>query len=295
MKELIVNADDFGLSEGANRAIIDSYREGILTSASLMVGGAAFKQAVSLAQENAGLQVGLHLNLVQGRSTLPPEDIPGLVDGKGNFTDNAVKAGMSYFFDTALRNELYREIEAQIGAFLMTGMSLTHIDGHLNIHMHPVIFDILLELMPKYGVASFRLTREKLLPNLAVDRRRIPGKIADAVIFSCLASRCRPHLEKFGIQFAAEVKGLLNSGRMTENYLLDTLESLGEGVTEIYFHPGCYYFHPGCYPCAELRGPIPGYLHEKELQALKSSRVREKMTLLGIRLRNYRGERKSYA
>lgn len=288
MKELIINADDFGLSEGANRAILSAYREGILTSASLMVAGAAFEQAVSFAENCRGLQVGLHLTLVQGRSVLPREKIPGLVDPEGNFTDDPVSAGMRYFFGHSLKNQLRREIEAQILKFRQSGIPLSHIDGHLNIHMHPVVFDILRELMPKYGIASFRLTREKLWPNLAVDKGRAAGKMLDAFIFSSLARRCRPHLEKLGISFAGEVKGLLNSGRMTEGYLLRALDGLKDGITEIYFHPGCY-------PCGELRRRMPDYLHERELLALTSPRIMEKLKSLGIRLSNYRGEEKEYA
>ncbi len=288
MKELIINADDFGLSEGANLAILKAYREGILTSASLMVGGSAFEQAVSIAAGNTGLQVGLHLTLVQGRSALPPGEIPGLVDGEGNFATNPVKAGLRYFFDKSLRDQLRREIEAQIRRFMETGIPLSHIDGHLNIHMHPVVFDILLPLMSGYGINSFRLTRENLRSNLSVDRRRITGKMLDAFIFSSLARRCRPRLDVRGITYAAEVKGLLNSGRMTEGYLSAALDDLGEGTTEIYFHPGCH-------PCSELRRLMPDYLHEKELSALTSPRIKEKLKSLGVRLRNYRGEEKAYA
>jgi hopanoid biosynthesis associated protein HpnK len=288
MKELIINADDFGLSEGANKAIMCAYSEGILTSASLMVGGSAVEQAVSFARENLGLQVGLHLTLVHGRSVLPADVIPGLVDGKGDFTDNPVKAGMRYFFEKNLRKELHREIEEQILKFLSTGVNLSHIDGHLNIHMHPVVFDILMELMPKYGITTFRLTRERLFADLATSRRRFIGKALDAFIFSTLARHCKPSLDKLGILYAGEVKGLLNSGHMTEEYLLRVLDSLGEGTTEIYFHPGCY-------PCDELSRRMPDYLHEQELSALTSSLVKEKLKSLGIRLRNYKGEEKVYA
>jgi hopanoid biosynthesis associated protein HpnK len=288
MKELIINADDFGLSEGANRAIICAYSEGILTSASLMAGGDAFDQAISFARENRGLQVGLHLTLVHGRSVLPADVIPGLVDGNGNFANDPVKAGMLYFFEKKLRSQLQLEIEGQIVKFLSSGLNLTHIDGHLNIHMHPVVFDILLELMPKYGIRTFRLTRERLLPELVINKRRLTGKILDAFIFSALARRCRPCLDEVGISYVGEVKGLLNSGQMTEGYLLRMLDRVGEGSTEIYFHPGCY-------PCDELRNRMPDYLHEQELSALLSSVVKEKLKSLGIRLRNYRGEEKGYA
>ncbi len=285
MKELIINADDFGLSEGANKAIMRAYSDGVLTSASLMVGGSAVEQAVSFARENLGLQVGLHLTLVHGSSVLSSDVIPGLVDERGNFTDSPVNAGMRYFFEKKLRQELHREIEAQILEFLATGVNLSHIDGHLNIHMHPVVFDILMELMPKYGITTFRLTRENLFADLVASRRRFVGKVLDAFIFSNLARHCRPSLDQIGISYAGEVKGLLNSGHMTEEYLLTLLDGLGEGTTEIYFHPGCY-------PCDELNRRMPDYLHEYELMALTSKVVKEKLKSLGIRLRNYRGEEK---
>ncbi len=285
MKELIINADDFGLSGGANRAIIRAWQKGILTSASLMVGGSAFAEAVELARENPGLQVGLHLTLVQGRAVLPSGAVPSLVDRHGNFVNNPVYAGMRYFFNRPLRETLYREIEAQIGKFRGTGLPLSHIDGHLNIHMHPVVFDILKELMPRYGITSLRLSRERLGVDLALAPRRRFGKAVDAFIFARLANRCRPGLERLGIGHALEVKGLLNSGCMTEAYLFNALDTLQEGLTEIYFHPGV------C-PDDELSRWMPDYHHEEELAALTSPRVKEKIARLGIILRNYRGERK---
>lgn len=285
MKELIINADDFGLSPGANKAIITAWREGILTSASLMAGGNAFTEAVAFARENPGLQVGLHLTLVQGRATLCHDGFPALTDREGNFTNDPVHAGMRYFFIKSLRKQLYREIEVQIVKFEETGLPLAHIDGHLNIHMHPVVFDILLELMPRHGITSFRLSRERLGAEMHISTRRRIGKCTDAFIFSRLAARCQPELDRRGIGYAAEVKGLLNSGQMTEGYLLRALDIIQDGVTEIYFHPGCH-------PDDELRKWMPDYRHEDELAALVSPRVKEKLRALGIKLRNYRGEEK---
>lgn len=287
-KELIVNADDFGLSTGVNRAVVKAWREGILTSASLMVGGDAFEEAVALAKENPGLQVGLHLTLVQGRAVVRHDRFPSIHDRDGNFTNDPVHGGMRYFFVKSFRKQLYREIEGQIVKFRETGLPLSHVDGHLNIHMHPTVFDILRELMPKHGITTFRLSRENLRQNLAINRSRLVGKAADAFIFSRLAARCRPLLDRLGIGYTAEVKGLLNSGRMTEEYLLKALDRVGDGTTEIYFHPGCL-------PCAEITRRMPDYRHEDELAALTSPRVKERLRSLGIRLTNYRGEEKTYA
>lgn len=286
-RSLIINADDFGLSSGVNKAVVTAWHEGILTSASLMMGGSACDEAVALAKENPGLQVGLHLTLVQGRGVVPHDGFPAITDRGGNFSNDAVHSGMRFFFIKPLRKQLRREIQGQLDAFAATGLPLSHIDGHLNIHLHPTVFHILRELMPSYGITSIRLTRERLAANLAIDRKRLFGKVADAFIFQRLSERYRSFLDRAGISYADEVKGLLNSGRMTEEYLLAALDSLEEGTTEIYFHPGCR-------PCAELDRWMPDYRHEQELAALTSPRVRARLAELGVRLRNYQGEEKPY-
>jgi len=287
MKQIIITSDDFGLSSGVNRAVEKGWQDGILTCASIMAGGGAFDQAVQIARRNPALQVGLHLTLVQGSSALPPEKIPGLVDAAGKFRDNPVAAGMRYFFDKGLYKQLQMEIEAQIIRVKDAGIPLTHIDGHLNIHLHPTVFSILEELMPRHGITSFRLSRERLLHNLAWNRERIAGKSLERIIFGALSSHARPVLKRLNIRHAREVKGVLNSGRMIEEYLLNILDGLGQGVTELYFHPGIL-------PDEEITRRMPDYRHEDELAALTSQRIREKLTALSIELTNYRGDRKAY-
>lgn len=283
MKQLIITSDDFGLSPGVNRAVEQAWRDGLLTCASIMPGAAAFDEAVEIARRNPGLQVGLHLTLVQGRGVSPPDSIPGLVDSDGNFTDNPVAAGMRYFFDRGLFCQLKREIEAQIVRVLDAGIPLTHIDGHLNIHLHPTIYSILAGLMPRYGISSFRLSRERLGHNLKFDKERRIGKTVERVIFGSLANNALPRLDELNIRYAAEVKGVLNSGRMTEAYVLNILNDLRDGLTEIYFHPGIL-------PDAEITRRMPDYRHEEELAAINSPAVREKLKQLKITVQNYRGD-----
>jgi len=278
-KLLIINADDFGISDNVNRSIIKGWQEGLLTSASLLVTGAAFDAAVALARENPGLQVGLHLALVQGRSVNRHAGFPALTDREGFFPNDPLLAGMRMFFLKPLRKQLVAEIEAQIVRFIETGLPLSHIDGHLNIHMHPTVFDILCRLMPKYGISTFRLCRERLGPELGLAANRAVGKAVDAFIFGRLANRCAPGLKMRRIGFADEVKGLLNSGRITEEYLLNSLELLQDGLTEVYLHP------------SDVDNPLmPDYRHRDEAAAVLSPKVREKIRSLGIRLCNYRGE-----
>lgn len=278
VKKLIINADDFGISSSVNRAVVKGWTDGILTSASLMVTGEAFAGAVELARQNPALQVGLHLTLVQGRSALKHDGFPLLTDHRGNFPEDPVFAGMRMFFLKPLRKQLEGEIEAQIVRFLETGLPLSHIDGHLNIHMHPTVFDILCRLMPKYGISSFRLSRENLRTELSISADRAIGKAMDAFIFSRLAKRCLPHLQWRRISFASEVRGLLNSGNIAEEYLLKLLDTLNDGTTEIYLHPS-----------ESDSKELPGY-RMKELDALLSQQVREMIRSRKIILCNYRGE-----
>lgn len=287
MRKLIINADDFGLSSGVNRAVEQAWQQGILTQASLMPGGDAFDEAVAIARRNPGLQIGLHLTLVQGKPVLPPEKIPGLVAANGRFPDNPVTVGMKLFFDPTLRMQLRCEIEAQILKIKETGLPLSHIDGHLNIQMHPTVFTLLTELMPLHGITSFRITRERLLENLRFDRSRMLGKAVERAIFGSLARHAETTFKRQEITTAVEVKGVLNSGCMTEEYLLTILERLQPGTSEIYFHPGCL-------PDPEITRRMPDYKHTEELAALLSSKVRERLQQLDIALTNYRGESKPY-
>src|SRR5205085_8194739 len=138
---------------------------------SLMVRGAAAEEAVALARATPSLSVGLHLTLLQGQCAAPPREIPLLVDAAGRFSANPVWSGMRYFFVPGIRAQLRREITAQLDAFAATGLPLSHVDGHLTIHMHPSVLAILLEVAPRYGIGALRLPRDPLGPALRWDRR----------------------------------------------------------------------------------------------------------------------------
>src|SRR5437868_9647575 len=157
-RRLIVNADDFGRSSSINAAVIQAHHEGILTTASLMVNEPACDEAVSLARENPRLGVGLHLALLCGRSALASEKIPGLVNSRGEFSNNPVSVGARYFFRRSLRRQLRDEITAQFDRFRATRLPLDHVNGHLHLHMHPVVFPMLMERASDWGITRFRLT-----------------------------------------------------------------------------------------------------------------------------------------
>ena len=144
-RRLIINADDFGRSHAINQAVLRAHREGVLTTASLMVNEPACEEAVAMARENPSLGVGLHLSLLCGRAALSRAANPGLADSTGQFGNNPVGIGFRYYARRKLREPLRREIHEQFRRFRETGLPLDHVNGHLHIHLHPVVFGILME------------------------------------------------------------------------------------------------------------------------------------------------------
>ena len=236
-RRLIVNADDFGLSHSVNAAVIRAHREGILTTASLMVNEPGFEEAVKLAKENPKLGVGLHLTLLQGHSALPPEKIPGLVNSRGEFSESPVGTGMNYFFKRSLREQLRAEIHAQFEKFHSTGLPLDHVNGHLHLHLHPAIFKILMEDSEKLGIRHLRLTRDCLSRSRKMSRGHWFYRVSHAAIYEWLSRRARGPLEQKKIRHAQITFGLLQNARVDENYILKLLPELPPGDSELYSHP----------------------------------------------------------
>ncbi|MBI5773853.1 MAG: hopanoid biosynthesis-associated protein HpnK [Verrucomicrobia bacterium] len=236
-RRLVVNADDFGRSRAINTAVIRAHREGILTTASLMVNGAACDEAVQFARENPKLGVGLHLSLVCGTSALKHADIPDLVDQQGNFSNDPVGAGFRYFVCEGLRPQFKAEIAAQFEKFRRTGLPLDHVNGHLNLHLHPVIFDILCANSVRWGIRHLRVTRDLFWLNARLASGQWLYRASHAAIFALLSWRARFTLARLGVRHTRFVFGLLQNARVDENYVLKLLPELPSGDSELYSHP----------------------------------------------------------
>jgi hopanoid biosynthesis associated protein HpnK len=265
---LIVNADDFGLSRSVNEAVVRAHRDGILTSASLMVNEPGFAEAVKLAKENPKLGVGLHLTLLMGHSALLPEKIPGLVNARGEFSNDPARTGMNYFFKPSLREQLRAEIHAQFERFRSTGLTLDHVNGHLHMHLHPVIFKILMEDQETLGFRHLRFTRDCLARSRKMSRGHWFYRVSHAAIYEWLSSRAREPLRQRGVKHAQITFGLLQNARVDEDYVLKLLPELPEGDSELYSHPS-----------------LDNFKHE--FDALVSPRVRNLVTQLDIELIRY--------
>ncbi len=236
-RRLIVNADDFGLSSSVNEAVLRAHQTGILTTASLMVNEPGFEEAVRIAREHPSLGVGLHLSFLHGQSALSPRDIPGLVDGHGQFTRSPVSAGMRYFFCRGLRAQLRAEMRAQFEKFQSTGLKLDHVNGHLHLHLHPAILPMVLEDGPAFGMRQIRLTFDPLRLNSQIADGYWGYRLSHAFIFHLLAARARPRLRAAGLKHTAHVFGLLQNARVGTAYVRSLLPRLPAGDSELYSHP----------------------------------------------------------
>lgn len=268
MGRLIVNADDFGRSGSINRAVWEAHERGILTTASLMVGGEAWVEAVEMARELGGrLGVGLHLTLVCGMAVSAGSR--GLVDGGGHFSESAVGAGWRYFWDGDLREELRREVMGQFERFRSTGLVLDHVNGHLHFHLHPVVLRILVECSEQYGVRGVRLPRDPLWRSLRLAGGRWGYRLGHAAVFWLLNRWAGGVFRRAGWVSTDAVYGLLQDSRVDERYVVGLLRGLGEGDYELYAHPSM----------GEFR---------HELEALTSERVQGLVKERGVQLIRYR-------
>ncbi len=232
-RRLIVNADDFGRSHSINEAVIRAHREGILTTASLMVNGDACAEAVELARANPKLGVGLHLALICGRATAP---IQGLADANAMFSSSPVAAGTRYFFQPSLRTRIEAELAAQFRKFHETGLILDHVNGHLHFHLHPTVFPFLVKNATLWKIERVRLTRDPLSLNLKLARGNYFYRLSHALIFGMLSARAA-RMSGSRFKFTDAVFGLLQNGRVDAAFINALIPHLPLGTSELYSHP----------------------------------------------------------
>lgn len=275
-RRVVFTADDFGLDEAINEAVEQAHRDGVLTSASLMVTAPAAADAIARAKRMPSLAVGLHLVLVQGKPALPPREIAPLVGAGDDFLNSPAEAGLRYFFRPGARAALAAEIRAQFEAFRATGLPLDHVDGHTHLHIHPTIFSLLLGIGRDYGVKAMRVPYEHPLASIRASGRGAVLRLATAAALRPWAARMHTRLSQAGMTSNDAIVGLYDTGAMTETLVLRHLENVrGDAVTE-------FYFHPATRRTGALAKCMPNYRQVEEFEALTSMRVREALRRLDI-------------
>lgn len=276
---LIVTGDDFGLSPGINRGILEAYRDGILTSASLMATGDAFDEAVALARAHPGLSVGIHLTLVEGAPVLPAERVPSLVGLDGRFFGSVGAVVRRWLAGRLAPDDVRREFVAQVEKVREHGVPIDTLNGHMHLHLLPGIFPVVLAVAQQYGIRAVRLASARLLAGRAP--ASLGGWWRQGALSALSRCYCRRVLAA-GLLSVDHFEGLAESGRLTEQSLVRILDRLRPGVTELMVHPG--------YGDAILaRWPKSSrYAREAELRALTAPRVKQRIRHAAIRLVSYR-------
>ncbi len=278
MRQLIVTADDFGLDTAVNDAIERGHRDGILSTASLMVAAPATHDAIERARRMPRLRVGLHVVLVNGRPVLPPERVPDLVDESGSFESDLFRAGVRYFFVPGIRKQLKAEIRAQFEAFAATGLPLDHVNAQNHLHVHPTILSLVLEVGRDYGVRAIRIPREPFWPSWRAMRTHMGARFANSAFLLPWLTLMRIRLRRAGIATNDYVFGMNDTGHMTPDRVRKFLANLPDGVSELYVHPATHAW-PGAFP--------PDYDFAGEFASLVDAGVIDELRRSPVRSTNF--------
>jgi chitin disaccharide deacetylase len=287
VKNLIVNADDLGWTEGVNRGITEAHRNGIVTSASLLANGSAFSSGVGLALSTPALGVGVHLNLTDGPPSAPAELVPSLLNNAGQFEGGPEVLLLRIATGSVPLQEVEREWDAQVRKVRDAGIQPTHLDGHKHVHMLPSLFELALRLGKRYEIRAIRVSHEdsSLRAALSAGDELHPSAVLKQGVqargLKLLARDAREQAERVGISAADHFCGIAQTGEMTKEGVARLLRSLPDGTTELMCHPG--------YADEALQNTATRLQasRQAELQILTDVDIRNLVASLGIRLIDY--------
>ena len=236
---LIINADDFGLTTGINRAVAALYRSGVLSSATLMANGKAFQDAVITAKEHPGLGVGCHIVLVDGNPLSPGDQIPSLLG-----PDRArLRPSLAAFARAALlgqlkEEEIEREAGAQLARLIDVGIVPTHLDSHKHTHMFPSVLRPLLRVAERFGIPAIRNPFEQRW-SVPLGRGRVLRR-SQVRFLGLLEPGFHKQMTAFQprVQTTDGALGVSATGTLDASTLITLLQSLPPGIWELVCHPG---------------------------------------------------------
>src|SRR5437879_534779 len=244
MKRLIVNADDFGLTESVNRGIIVAHREGILTSASLLANGLAFDDAIASSRRFPDLSVGVHLNISGGAPVSPASRISSLLNELGQLHLTPLHMWIRILTGQINLEDIRSEFRAQILKVFDAGLTPTHLDGHLHVHVLPQIAPIMIALAHEFRIRQARCPAENLestLPllwKLGATGMAALERSAIAFAVTSFARPLREQLRKNDLVSSDTFYGLVHTGILHEKTVAALLHWMPEGNAELRYHLG---------------------------------------------------------
>lgn len=233
-----MNADDFGLTPGVNRAVMELHRAGVLTSATLMAKAAATEEAVALALAAPSLGVGCHVVLVDGEPVLPARQLPTLVDGKTGRFHRTLGTFLQRLLAGRIRAaEIQAEATAQVALLQARGLRITHLDTHKHTHMFPLV---LRPVLRSAALGGIRAVRNPFEPEWSL--QATPGaplvRRAQVRVLRTMAASFLRLVRDAGLATTDGAIGVLATGTLDAATVTSLLKALPRGTFELVSHPG---------------------------------------------------------
>jgi len=245
MRRLIINADDFGMTSGVNRAILELHRTGTVTSCTLMANEAAVEGAIGLAAQAPSLEVGCHVVLVDGCPISRADQVPSLLasinGAEARFRPGIASLALAAVLGTVQAAEVQREASAQIERLQSRGITLSHVDCHMHSHMLPVVAKAVLEAAREHRV---RAVRNPFEPGWSVSAThkssslRSWNRSAQVTILRALEPQFLKNVQKHGMRTTDGTIGIAVTGLLDRNLLRRVVDAMPEGTWELVTHPG---------------------------------------------------------
>lgn len=279
-KKFILNADDFGMSEAFNRAVLEAYSSEILKSASLVANGDAFDEACErVIPVCPDLGVGIHLNIIEGKSLC--SDLDKLTDENGNFNNSYVQLLLKSlnYKDNIFMEQLEREFRAQIEK-VKERVEVTHIDSHVHTHSIPRIFELVCRLAKEYGIKQIRTQYEKpyIIPDVFKHLTiKYPINLIKVILLNTFTLINETNVKKFGLNTNDYLIGVSYTSMMNSLAISYGLMAIkyDRVVAEALIHP-----------CRYEDGTIDN--HFVEFQITKNQKLKDKIENIGFEITNYR-------
>lgn len=279
-KKFILNADDFGMSKAFNKAVLEGYNNGFLTSASICANGEAFDAAVNeIIPECPNLGIGVHLNIIEGRSIQEFANVKSLTNPNIEFNNGYLKliylANNDWFLE-----QVEREFRAQIEKVLKF-TKVDHIDSHVHVHAIPNIFEVTCKLAKEYGVKQVRTQHERfyLIPNVMKHvNLNYPANIIKILLLNYFTAKNRETIKKYELKTNDYIVGVGYTGMMDDNTIYHGLSAIKEdAIVEALIHP-----------CSFEQKDIKNN-RQVEFMITQNLDLKDKIERLGFEITNYRG------
>jgi hopanoid biosynthesis associated protein HpnK len=284
VRRLILNADDFGLTGGVNRAIVESYLAGVLTSTTMMANAAQTPAAIEAAKQHPNLAVGCHVVLVDGSPVSDPARLPSLIASReGNFHTTLGGVAVRALTRRLNRDEIEEEAISQFRRLQSAGISLSHFDTHKHTQMFPAVLEPLLRAARACGIPALRNPFE---PPVTLPLFRGTPSLRKRMLQTRILRRLQPAFHRLvrnsGLRTTDGTVGIADTGTLDAPAFAQIISALPDGTWEFVLHPG---YNDAALQTASTRLRES---REVELRVLTSPQTRDLFAAGGIQLITYR-------